>query len=119
MASKQSIVDNGAIQRDLGTLFQLAKDIQSTVVRVEQNQKDTVNEMKVVYATKLELDQVKNIAEKTSKKVEEELPKITEQIKKANSIFGIGSRIGKVFLLVLQSGLTTLVTLYISKKVGQ
>lgn len=101
----------GAIQRDIGTLFQMVVGIKETVDRVEENQGISLSEMKVIYATKAELDAVTLIASSTKKGFDDVMPMIKKELERANSVFGFGSKVGKFLSVGFQIVLTCIVTL--------
>lgn len=110
-SSTNKTTEYGAIQRDMGTLFQMIEGIKETVERVEINQGNSLSEMKVIYATKIELDMVMRIASSTKTCVDEEMPKIKKELERANSVFGFGSKVGKFFAVGFQIILTCVITL--------
>lgn len=114
MPDKDYLKEYGDIQRDFGTLFQVVKDVQETLKRIESSEKAFMRETKVTYATKRELIIVHDIALDTKNTIDKELPAIKEELRRASSIFGIGSKIGKFFVFVTQVALTSFVTLIVA-----
>lgn len=109
----------GDVQWNMGTLFTMVQNIEENVEKIMQVQSDHTKMVGRVYATKVEVQGVRKIADDTRTKLHQELDPIRQQFEKTQKLLGTGSKVSRLaaraFQTVLTSTLTLLVAYYFNK----
>lgn len=113
MPSSKYVKEYGDIQRDFGTLFQVVKDTQKTLESVETTQRVLLMDLTEKYATKAEVNQLRETITNHKTHTDAEITVIKNELSLASSIFGIGSKVGKFFVFIMQVALTSFVSLIV------
>lgn len=114
MAAKLPKDQYGDVQWNMGTLFTMVQNIEENVEKIMKAQSDHTKMVSRVYATKVEVQGVRQIADDTRTKLHLELDPIIQQFERTQKLLGTGSKVSRLAARAAQTILTSTLTLLVA-----